>query len=215
MRELGRKGGKSRRKGVAEQLPAGERESLRQYLRDGLDHATIKAAIERSLSGDNESARVACVKFLSDLELYRKEGDECPRCAAVKAAGPESRAKIDEMIARYVEHSVRAEMAGVDERKEQSSPASSLVRAAVRNGMKGHEKDLDAAVAAAVGRIIDSIANGLVVDNDVSSERAAEILAGLEEVGLLVSRGRVEEMAEERAQERLTALKQEHGLVGV
>jgi hypothetical protein len=81
MRLLGSKGGRARRKGAAEQLPAGERESLRQYLRDGLDREMIRAAIERSLAGDNESARVACVKFLSDLELYRRDGDECPRCS--------------------------------------------------------------------------------------------------------------------------------------
>ena len=61
---------------MAEQLPQTERQSLRQFLRDGLDDETIKAAIERSLAGCNESARVACVKFLSDLELYRKDGDE-------------------------------------------------------------------------------------------------------------------------------------------
>jgi hypothetical protein len=41
MRELGHRGGKARRKGVAEQLPEAERASLRQYLRDGLDHETI------------------------------------------------------------------------------------------------------------------------------------------------------------------------------
>jgi hypothetical protein len=34
----------------------------------------------------------------------------------------------------------------------------------------------------------------------------------LEEVGLVVRRGRVEEMAEELAQQRLTVLKQEHGI---
>jgi hypothetical protein len=100
MRELGHRGGRSRRKGVAEELPERERRSLREFLRDGLDHETIKAAIERSLAGGNESARVACVKFLSDLELYRKDGDECPRCAAVKAEGPATRERINEWIAR-------------------------------------------------------------------------------------------------------------------
>jgi hypothetical protein len=51
MRELGHRGGRSRRKGVAEELPERERRSLREFLRDGLDHETIKAAIERSLAG--------------------------------------------------------------------------------------------------------------------------------------------------------------------
>jgi hypothetical protein len=44
---------------VAEELPERERRSLREFLRDGLDHETIKAAIERALAGGNESARVA------------------------------------------------------------------------------------------------------------------------------------------------------------
>ena len=47
MRELGHRGGKARRRGVAEQLPTAERESLRQFLRDQLDHESIKTAIER------------------------------------------------------------------------------------------------------------------------------------------------------------------------
>jgi hypothetical protein len=47
---------------------------------------------------------------------------------------------------------------------------------------------------------------------DVSTERCAEIFAGLEEVGLIVSGARVEELAERRAQERLAALKAEHGI---
>ena len=83
MRELGHRGGKARRKGVAEQLPAGERESLRQHLRANLDHLTVLGAVQRSLEGGNESARVAAVKFLADLELYRKDADDglCPRCA--------------------------------------------------------------------------------------------------------------------------------------
>lgn len=47
----------------------------------------------------------------------------------------------------------------------------------------------------------------------VSSERAAAILRGLEKVGLVVRRGTLEAMAEEIAQERLAALKQEHGIL--
>jgi len=129
---------------------------------------------------------VAAVKFLADLELYSKDGDECPRCAAVKAAGPENRAHINEMIARYVEASVRAELVGQEENERNSSPASRLVRAAVRNGLEGHEKDLDAAVEAAVGRVIDSIANGLAVPGDVSAEEAERVLRGLQDVGVLV-----------------------------
>jgi hypothetical protein len=40
MRELGHRGGTSRRKGVAEQLPETERQSLREFLRDGLDRGS-------------------------------------------------------------------------------------------------------------------------------------------------------------------------------
>jgi hypothetical protein len=211
MRELGHRGGKALRKGVAEQLPEGERQSLPQFLRDGLDHETIKAAIERSLAGGNESARVACVKFLSDLELYRKDGDECPRCAAVKAEGPANRQKVNEMIARLVEHAVRAELVGQPEEEQDSSQASRLVRAAVRKGLVGHEEELEAAVEAAFGRIIDSLSGGFV-PGDVSAADAERALRALEERGLLVRPSRVEELAEERAHELLAALKSEHGI---
>jgi hypothetical protein len=213
MRELGRKGGKSRRKGVAEQLPEGERLSLRQFLRDGLDHETIKAAIERSLSGGNESARVACVKFLSDLELYRRDGDECPRCAAWKAAAPAARQEVWQMISRYVETSVRREL-GVSDQEERGgdSQASRLVREAVRRGLAGREHDLEVGIQTAVGKVLDAISGGLVVDNVVSADRAAAILESLEELGLVAGRGKIEERAEQIAQERLAALKAEHGL---
>jgi hypothetical protein len=47
----------------------------------------------------------------------------------------------------------------------------------------------------------------------VSSERAAVILEGLEEMGLVAGREKIEQRAEQLAQERLVALKAEHGLV--
>jgi hypothetical protein len=47
---------------------------------------------------------------------------------------------------------------------------------------------------------------------DVPAERAATIFEGLEELGWLVRRHRVEELAEQLAQERLAVLKQEHGI---
>jgi hypothetical protein len=71
MRSLGAKGGKARRAGVVEQLPEPERESLRQHLRDKLDYDVILAAVQQTLAGGNESARVQCIRFLADLELYR------------------------------------------------------------------------------------------------------------------------------------------------
>src|SRR5262245_55138133 len=101
MRELGHRGGKARRKGVAEELPEAERRSLRDVLRSDLDADLVKTAIERALGGNNESARVQAVRFLSDLELYRQDG-ECPRCAA-RAADAEAgghRARLIELLSR-------------------------------------------------------------------------------------------------------------------
>lgn len=118
------------------------------------------------------------------------------------------------MIARLVEHAVRAELVGQSEQEQNSSQASRLVRAAVRKGLVGNEEELEAAVEAAFGRIIDSLSGGFVT-GDVSAADAERTLRALEERGLLVPRGRVEALAEEIAQERLQALKQEHGLVGV
>jgi hypothetical protein len=149
---------------VAEQLPAGARESLRQFLRDGLDRETIKAAIERSLAGGNESARVAAVKFLADLELYRQDGDEEDRIAAGQKAAAEAREYLSRELARPAPY------------EEQ--------------------------------RLIEELAAG-------DSERARRILAALAAQGQLVPREDVVRMAEEMATERLEALKQEHGLVGV
>lgn len=109
MRELGRKGGRGRRD-RAKQLPAGERESLREALRDGLDHQLVVAAVKQSLAGGNESARVAAVKFLADLELCRKdEKDEPAHQAEIAVASR----KLDALIERYVYDAVRESDAGV------------------------------------------------------------------------------------------------------
>jgi hypothetical protein len=147
MKALGHRGGKSRRKGVAEQLPEAERQSLLQHLRDTLDHTTVVEAVERSLAGGNESARVAAVKFLADLELYRKDGEDvCPRCAAWKAESAGAAEKVLEMISRMVEHAVQDEFGvprkgpggmafKVDEANDLR--AMKAVRAAVRRGLEG------------------------------------------------------------------------------
>jgi hypothetical protein len=91
MRELGRRGGKASRGSTGKIDQAAVPLSLRERLRTGLDPATVLAAIQRSLAGGNESARVAAVKLLADLELYRQDG-ECPRCAQIKAGLPDARA---------------------------------------------------------------------------------------------------------------------------
>jgi hypothetical protein len=207
---------------VAEQLPETERQSLREFLREGLDHETIKAAIERSLAGGNESARVACVKFLSDLELYRKTSDECPRCAKfTEAESAEARAKVDELIARMVEGAVRdvfdthrteALRANMSDPERHDSQMMKLVRLAVMRGLDGREGAFEAAVETAVGRLLDAIANGVTVPGDVSAERCEAILATLEEHGLLVPGHKVDELVEQKAQERLQVLKAEHGI---
>jgi hypothetical protein len=171
---------------VAEQLPAAERESLRQHLRANLDHSSVLEAVQRSLGGGNESVRVAAVKFLADLELNRKDGDECPRCAAIAAEGPAAREKVNEMIARLVEHTVRAEVVGDGERTEQlASDEAGPCRG--QEGPRGSRGRTRGPVEAAFGRIIDSLASGWT-PGDVSAEEAERVLRGLEEVGLLVPR---------------------------
>jgi hypothetical protein len=217
MKELGRRGGKGRRRGASEQLPERERLSLRQFLRDGLDHETIKAAIERSLAGGNESARVACVKFLSDLELYRKDGDECARCAARAAAAPTAWPKIEQLLSMQITSVVQDEFglhksARVREKVRQEdhdgeAEVTKMIRRAVRRACEGRGDELDVLVE----KILTAAANGLRVAVP-DPERDEAVIAGLEEIGLIAGRGRIEERAEEIAQERLVALKAEHGL---
>jgi len=111
------------------------------------------------------------------------------------------------MISRYVEHSVRRELGVTDEQRRElderseaqgsDSQATRLVRDAVRRGIKGHEEGLEAAVEAAFGKVINSLAGGFV-PGDVNAEQAEATLAILEERGLIVGRGKVEEMAEAR-----------------
>jgi len=96
MRELGRKSGEARRRPDPERVPASLREELHQ-----LDPAIVRGAIERALAGNNESARVAAVKLLADVDAFR-EDDQCRLCAEreaeAEARGEESR----EMILRLI-----------------------------------------------------------------------------------------------------------------
>ena len=217
MKELGRRGGKASGGTKPEQVPA----SLRDELRN-LDPKVVRAAIEQTLAGGNESARVSAVKLLADVDAFRKDGeDACPRCAKfTAAASAEAQEKVWTMISRYVELSVRAELRTPEptealrahQRDESNdSQANRLVREAVRRGIKGHEEGLEAAVEAAFGKVIDSLAGGFV-PGDVNAEQAEATLAILEERGLIVSRGKVEELAGARALELLGALKAEHGI---
>ena len=62
--------------------------------------------------------------------------------------------------------------------------------------------------------MLDAISNGLFVDNVVDSDRAAETLEVLEELGLVAGRAKIEERAEEIAQERLTPSRPNTGWPG-
>ena len=68
MRELGKASARARGKARAKAVPASLREKLRE-----LDPETTKAACEEVLSSGNLTAKVAVVRFLADLELYRPE----------------------------------------------------------------------------------------------------------------------------------------------
>jgi hypothetical protein len=182
MRALGHRGGKARRRGVAEQLPAAERASLRERLRDQLDHGVVQTAIERALAGGNESARVAAVKFLADLELYRKYAEEEDRAHAIAKAGAEAR--------QYL--------------------ANALARRAVSHEQR-EVRDLLEELAAKLEEEAVSEHPDLRV-GDVSPEQAERTLEQLTLAGLLVPGHKVEERVEQLAQERLTVLKQEHGI---
>jgi hypothetical protein len=81
-RELAKAGGKARRKGLAERLPEAAARSLRDVLRDDLDPQDVLEAMRSALTGGNESARVAAVKFLADLEIYRRDEPKEPESRA-------------------------------------------------------------------------------------------------------------------------------------
>jgi hypothetical protein len=107
MRALGKLGGKASRGGVPK-LPEKERASLREHLRDKLDHEVILAAVQQALAGGNESARVQCIRFLADLELYRQEDREQhirERESQTHAAA--ARAFLAERLSRSARHAHR------------------------------------------------------------------------------------------------------------
>jgi hypothetical protein len=117
MRELGSRGGKARRAGVVEQLPKPERESLRHHLRAQLDHDVILAAVQQTLAGGNESARVQCIRFLADLELYREEDRE-------QQVGAETARYVERLAQLLRDRGYRQHRAG------KSEPAEELTQAA-------------------------------------------------------------------------------------
>jgi hypothetical protein len=92
MRALGRRSGEARRKPNPKRVPA----SLRAELQT-LGPKVVKAALEATLAGGNESARVAAVKLLADVDAFRKEG-ECPRCAVAAVEAEGAREKLDKHL---------------------------------------------------------------------------------------------------------------------
>ncbi len=133
MAELGRRGGKARQAGAAAKLPAAERESLRAHLRERLDHGTVLAAVERALGGGNESARVAAVKFLADLELYR-ESDRSERelrdkiAAEAKAHAAAGQHKLEQLVLEAVVGIVRGELSEREGRSAGRAPLPGWVQ---------------------------------------------------------------------------------------
>jgi hypothetical protein len=100
-----------------------------------------------------------------------------------------------------------------------------------RDKDEDREADMQRANARAKARLAELLASGArpteaterldaeavaahpeVVVGDISPERAAATLAGLEEVGLIAPVSRVKDLAEERAAELLRALREEHGI---
>jgi hypothetical protein len=133
-----------------------------------------------------------------------------PRCAAIAAEGPAAREKVNEMIARLVEHTVRAEVVGETENEQNSSQATRLVRAAVRKGLVGHEEGLEAPSRPhSAGSSTRSQADGHRVTSPPRRPSASSAASRRSACSS------PEALAEELAQERLLALKQEHSLVGV
>jgi hypothetical protein len=62
--------------------------------------------VQQTLAGGNESARVQCIRFFADLELYRQEDREQQRDA------PEYRERLAQLLAQ---HASRAHQAGKTE----------------------------------------------------------------------------------------------------
>lgn len=155
MRELGHRGGKARRKGAGEELPAAARLSLRETLRDQLDHETIKAAIERALAGGNESARVAAVKFLADLELYRGDDHEAEQTREKLAE--QARGELEKLIPRVEVRLSKAELPMLDRVIEALCIELALERKRAGEPRIAYDLETDR------GRIIDGLlALGLV-----------------------------------------------------
>jgi hypothetical protein len=75
-----------------------------------LDPKTVRAAIEKALTGGNAAAQDAAVKLLADLDVY---GKGCPTCARREAV---DMAEVRRKLARLIERNIASE---IEERAEQ------------------------------------------------------------------------------------------------
>jgi hypothetical protein len=147
-----------------------------------LDPSIVRGAIEQALSGSNESARVSAVKLLADIDAFGRNGDK----EDWERERAKATAEAAERFTRLIEQRARAHQ-------------------------HGQVRDALDELAAVLSREAVDAHPDLIV-GDVGSERAEAILEQLEELGLLVRPSRVEELAEKRAHELLTALRAEHGI---
>jgi hypothetical protein len=176
-----------RKSGEARRRPNPERvhQNLREYLRQNVEPAEVWAALKLAMEGENESARVSASRVLMDaLAEPERDGDE-QRKADFARAGAEAR----QYLAKQLDRRAR------------------VMKAADVRQVRDVLDEVAAEMRAAAADLHPDLVAG-----DISVEDAERIFEGLEEIGLIVRRHRLEELVEERARERLTALKAEHGI---
>src|SRR5262245_19651502 len=99
MNAIGSKGGKRRRR-IGERLPESD-EGIIEALR-GLDVELVKATAEELLAGANQTAKVAIIRLLADLQPFSRR--ECPVCKEREESaknGPDIEAKLLALLARF------------------------------------------------------------------------------------------------------------------
>lgn len=195
MRELGRKGGKGRSGIKSERV----HESLHAYLKREVTPAEVWAALKMAMEGQNESARVAASRVLMDA-LAEPAGVEGNSAAERKRVAEEARAHLDAWLPKVC-------FAVVDRLLKCDGPRVTDPMI-VNEVIALVEKELQAKIDELGVELSDFRS---VILYDIGPEKAARTFEELERVGLLVPRGKVEERAEQIAQERLAALKASTG----
>jgi hypothetical protein len=95
MKAIGRKGGKGRRR-IGERVPELD-EGLIEALR-GLNVELVKATAEELLGGANQTAKVAIIRLLADLQPFSR--GECEVCKAQEQDAPDIEAKLISLLGR-------------------------------------------------------------------------------------------------------------------